>query len=438
MLQKAVEERRAWQDEQTARDMGIDESEDAAEPLPPPSIYIAPDNEERKLALFKDKHLRLLLKTLGFERLGLAEDVDAQWIIPSDLTADNLEEALEQIKEAEHNPPSFDDDKTAADLIRSKAASRPAFLDDSEDGSGSGVDDAMFPPNLKEKRKAPDDGEKPVKKRRRRRRDSAAEEPTEAELEAKRRARDKKEREKNSKIKSKLYVTLSDDESDAEADAEFFRLEEERRARTAGAIKKAIVKAAVEGETGGKKKGKKAAAAAVAELSANSDDDEEVAPMPKKKSKAKTAAFMSDDSGSDEAVPAPTKAKKAKKTAAFISDDSDSDEAVPAPKKVKKAKRNDLAALLDNDSDDEDVEMGGLRDTSPIELSDNSPSSSEVDEDDEDGGAIEGRGGSSKQSSPVRKLAAAKLDSDGIEEQENVAPRATGRRKIVLDDSDDE
>lgn len=436
MLQKAVEERRAWQDEQTARDMGIDESEDAAEPLPPPSIYIAPDNEERKLALFKDKHLRLLLKTLGFERLGLAEDVDAQWIVPSDLTADKLEEALEQIKEAEHNPPSFDDDKTAADLIRSKAASRPAFLDDSEDGSGSGVDDAMFPPNLKEKRKAADDGDKPAKKRRRRKRDSAAEEPTEAELEAKRRARDKKEREKNSKIKSKLYVTLSDDESDAEADAEFFRLEEERRAKTAGAIKKAIVKAAVEGETGGKNKGKRAAAAAAAELSANSDDDEEVAPMPKKKSKAKTAAFMSDDSGSDEAVPAPTKAKKAKKTAAFISDDSDSDEAVPAPKKVKKAKRNGLAALLDNDFDDEDVEMGGLRDTSPIELSDNSPSSSEVDED--DGGAVEGAGGSSKQSSPVRKLAAAKLDSDGVEEQENVAPRATGRRKIVLDDSDDE
>ncbi|CZT16294.1 related to Topoisomerase 1-associated factor 1 [Ramularia collo-cygni] len=257
-LKNALQERRAWQDEQNARDMGVDETANLPESLPAPSIFINPDNEERKLALFKDKHLRLLLTTLGFQRLGLAEDSDAQWIIPSDLSAEKIEEALGRIQAAEFHPPTFDDDKTAADLIKNKSSTRPAFLDDDDESEGSGgVDDAMFPPNLKEKRKAPaDDGsEFPQKKRRRRRRKNsdAGEQLTEAEVEARRRAREKKEREKNSRIKSRLYVTRSDDESDAEGDAEFFRLEAERGKRTAGEIRRAVA-GLVAGDGGKKKK----------------------------------------------------------------------------------------------------------------------------------------------------------------------------------------
>lgn len=453
-LKSAAEERRAWEEDQSARHMSLDDNEDPPESIPPPSFFINADNEERKMALFKDKHLRLLLTTLGFQRLGLAEDVDAQWIIPSELSASKLEEALEQINRAEHDPPTFDDDKTAADLIKSKSAARPAFLDDSESGSGSGVDDAIFPPNLKEKRKAKDAGEEPPKKKRRRRRNSEAEEPpTEAELEAKRRARDKKEREKNSRIKSRLYVTLSDDESDAEADAEFFRLEAERRDKTAGAIKKAIVGAKVDGEK--KKKGGKKAKAKVDELSGDSEDEEDVISKTAAQ-KGKTSAFISDDSDSDaSAAPATAKklASKKGKTAAFMSDDSHSEASAPVPKAKKQSKKepkkktkrsSGLAALLDSDQDDEedddDVPMGGMQATSPIELSDNSASSdSDADAGGESNYEVNGRKAgedeSSKQSSPVRKLAETRLDSD----DEVVAPRATmGRRRNVVESDSDE
>ncbi|KAF2209435.1 hypothetical protein CERZMDRAFT_47073, partial [Cercospora zeae-maydis SCOH1-5] len=235
-LQNAADERQSWEDDQAAR-MGLvsleDRAEaaaDAPEPDAAPTIFVTPDNDERKAALFKDKHLRLLLTTLGFQRLGLADDDEAAWIIPSELSAAVLIDTLNQIKRAEFDPPTFEDDKTAADHVRSRAATRiGATFDDNDsdtDASGSGgdIDEAMFPPNLKEKRKRKDGDEKPKKRRKRN-----AIERTEEELEDMRRARDQKEREKNAKIKSKLFITESDDESDAEADAEFFRLEEERR-----------------------------------------------------------------------------------------------------------------------------------------------------------------------------------------------------------------
>lgn len=469
-LKIACEERKAWEDDQSARTLTLDENEDPPEPLPPPSIFVTPDNEERKMALFKDKHLRLLLTTLGFQRLGLPEDVDAQWIIPSDLSASKLEEALQQITRAEHDPPTFDDEKTAAELIRNKPASRPAFLDDSDSEGGSGggdVDDAMFPPNLKEKRKATENGDEPARKKRRRRRNSeTAEEPTEAELEAKRRAREKKEKEKNSKIKSRLYVTLSDDESDAEADAEFFRLEAERRAKTAGAIKKALVSAKVDG----KKKGGKGKKSKAKESDLSGDSEEEAVPKKTAGKRGKTAAFISDDSDSESGSAAATaaaapKAKMKGRTAAFMTDDSDS-EAAPAvvakpkkqPKKArtktKAKKRSDLAALLGSDEDDdedEDVEMTGQQATSPINISDNSPSSSsdaESDPEDEDlvmrNGDDGGEGRHS--SSPVRKLAETRLDGGGVgeEEEEEEDVRAGtqrnlgGRRRVVVGSDSDE
>ncbi|KAK5680446.1 Topoisomerase 1-associated factor 1 [Elasticomyces elasticus] len=254
-VERAVEERGAWEDEREARGEAAGEGESGA-----PSIYLSPNTDERKLQLFRDKHLRLLLTTIGMERLGLAEDVDASWIIPSEISSEQLKEALEAIRQTEHDPPAFDDGKTAGDMLRNKSAARRTeantYNSADEDGAGSGSDGELeFPPNLPQSRIEGAE-ERPTKRRRLTKRNHV--ELTDAEADGRAAERRRKENERNSRIKSKLYVSALDDESDAEADAEFFRLEEERRKKTAGEIGKALMKQR-EGGDGGKvvKKGRK-------------------------------------------------------------------------------------------------------------------------------------------------------------------------------------
>lgn len=234
-LERAVRERQAWTDLREATAMGGVEAGSAESP----SILLTPDCDERKTQLFANKHLRLLLTTLGLQRLGMAEDVDASWTIPSDLSTERLQQAYEEVKKAEFDPPNFDDGKTAEDMIRSKSSARrnAAFSASESDGdSGGEIDDAMFPPNERENRS----NEPPPKKRRRLTKRNKTD-LTEAEAEERAAARRHKEREKNSKIKSQLFVTASDDESDEERDAEFFRLEEVRRKKMAGIIRSALL-----------------------------------------------------------------------------------------------------------------------------------------------------------------------------------------------------
>ncbi|QIW95157.1 hypothetical protein AMS68_000675 [Peltaster fructicola] len=247
-LQKAIEERQAWQDAEAARlalvEPAVVETEEQSDPPQPPMIVLSPGSEERKLSLFKDKHLRLLMSTIGFDRLGIAEDVDAQWFVPSSLSVDQLKASLEQVQKAEFDPPSFDDGKSALDMIRNKTTilprtsdDAPGFIeDDSEIGSN---DEAMFPPNMREKRKRTADGAEPKKRRRLTKRDD--EDESLSDIERRAELRRQREREKSAKIKSKLFITESDEESDAEADAEFFRLEEERRQKMRGVISNALL-----------------------------------------------------------------------------------------------------------------------------------------------------------------------------------------------------
>lgn len=335
-LSNAVDERQSWEDEQSARSGMMDETEEGAapEPVSAPSIFITPDSDERKLALFKDKHLRLLLSTLGMQRLGLAEDTDASWIIPSELSAAQLKNALDQIKKAEFDPPTFDDDKKAEDFVRSKAGTRRnATFDDndseSDAGSGGDLDEQMFPPNLREKRrKRNEDDERPKKRRKRN-----APELTEEDLDERRKAKKKRENEKNAKIKSKLFITDSDDEDNEEDDAEFFRLEAERRSKMDGIIRNTLLKQMENAETAGNgAKGKKSKAA---------------------KEKIKNA-------------------KESLKT-------------VEGDVELSTSKRRRRAVGSDEDDDMSDaVSSRRGRGRSPIELSDNDPSSSDLSDDDED------------------------------------------------------
>ncbi|KAF7185711.1 Topoisomerase 1-associated factor 1 [Pseudocercospora fuligena] len=405
-LQEAATERQAWEDEQAVRSGMMDEDENgvapAVEPQDPPSIFLTADTDERKLALFKDKHLRLLLTTLGCQRLGLAEDTDAAWIIPSSLTASLLTEALDQIKKAEFSPPSFEDEKTAGDFIRPKAKGRTTFDDNDSDtdasGSGGEINEELFPPNLREKRKAREGDDRPKKKRKRN-----AIERTEEELEERRAARDKKEREKNAKIKSKLFITESDDESDAEADAEFFRLEEERRKKTDGVIRNMLVKqmeraedAAVEevekGQKGRKKKvapktaAKKAVKKSKAKKKADDDEDQIMIdagdessvsedssrPASRRKARKSSPIELSDNDKSsseaemsDEESERPTKRQPIKRKPLFDEDSDDQSEAEndketpstspPAEPPLKEMPANSMPRAMDSDDDDQPV-----------------------------------------------------------------------------------
>ncbi|USW55208.1 hypothetical protein Slin15195_G085270 [Septoria linicola] len=416
-LQNAAEERQSWEDDQAAR-MGLVSLEDRAEAAPDapvlepaPTIFLAPDNDERKAALFKDKHLRLLLTTLGFQRLGLADDAEAAWIIPSELTSAQLIESLNQIKKAEFDPPTFDNDKTAADLVRSKAAGRRgATFDDNDsetDASGSGgdIDEAMFPPNLKEKRKRKDGEEKPKK---RRKRDTV--ERTEEEIDEKRKARDRKEREKNAKIKSKLFITESDDESDAEADAAFFQLEEQRRQNTAGVIRNALLKqmddaeAEAEKEVDGMQKGKKKKQA-----------QKTVAKKAVKKAKKKKKTKEVDSEGEDQIM-------------IDVGDES-SDDGVGRTK----------SSPVDVQSSEDDGPQPKRRakKSSPIEVSDHSDSSP-LPSDMEDEAAA-----GAEKDLPLKEVSANKssarvVDSDEDEEPVKPVARRNMRAGFIIDDSDDE
>ncbi|EME41706.1 hypothetical protein DOTSEDRAFT_55457 [Dothistroma septosporum NZE10] len=418
LLEDAAKERQAWEAEQAVRSGMIDEGEDGAaiQPASCPSIFLLADNDERKMALFRDKHLRLLLTTLGLQRLGLAEDADASWIIPSELTSFQLSEALDQIRKAEFDPPTFDDNKNAEDFVRSKAK-RPTFDDNDSDsdrgaGSGGGLDEAMFPPNIKEKRKKRAEGDQD-RPRKRRRRNSNAIELTEEELNAKRKAKEKKDREKNSKIKSNLYVTAEDDESDEEADAEFFRQEEERRKKTDGMIRGALLKQMENAEkelTGAK--GKKKGA------------------VKGKAAKAKAAL------------------KSAKK---------------PARKKRKANDRDSDEDQIMIDAGDESTSEPPSPSTStrdaPIQLSDNDPSSSEL-EDDESDKAVDSDAEGEKETpstspTPAREVSSSRLlkevsanagttravdsdDEDDMPVSKPAAARRNVRAGFIIEDSDDE
>jgi replication fork protection complex subunit Tof1/Swi1 len=193
-----------------------------------------------KIAMFKNGHLRLLMRLVGFQRIGTdEEEIGSPWMIPSGLSADQLKQSLDLIKQTEFNPPVFDDGQEAEDFIRRKSAGtaarrRATYDDDSDNGLDSGEEEFLFPaggPTAMKKSAALE----ALKKRRRRRKSGSDEEDgglTEEQRKARAEARRTRELEKLRKIKSELYVHDSDEESDEERDNLFFEQEEKLRQRT--------------------------------------------------------------------------------------------------------------------------------------------------------------------------------------------------------------
>jgi replication fork protection complex subunit Tof1/Swi1 len=205
---------------------------------------VKPDNEERQTALFKDNKLRLLLTLIGFMRLGDHDDPEASWVIPSNLTAAQLQEALDLIRKYEFDPPTYEDGKGPEDMLRSKASAnrrnkpRVEFDDDSDGIDHDSEEDrgeyALDGPTVRKT-------DKPRKVLKRRRRARTPQELDDEEKDLRAEARRKKELEKQQKVKSTIFVHDSDDEDwDEDKDAEFFAREEALRAQTVTAFKKSL------------------------------------------------------------------------------------------------------------------------------------------------------------------------------------------------------
>ncbi|KAL7625321.1 Topoisomerase 1-associated factor 1 [Parahypoxylon ruwenzoriense] len=281
-LSAAVTERAAWEAAEKAMPSveGSEEGEQQQLENPPtkepPTISIRPDNEARRTAMFKSSHLRLLMKLVGFERLAptVEETPESAWVIPSHLTADQVQDSLDLINKAEFNPPTFEDGKLAEDQLRRKSAPRKKAVFDDDDGIDDDDDEILFPAGGPTTRKVADESlDKPKKTRRRRRRGSDAESLTEEQLEEKERARREREKAKARRFKSDLYVHASDDESDdGERWTEFYANEEKIRQRqnaaAAGAI--GVIKSAASPKPAEKRK------AAQALLSDDSDNDDDL------------------------------------------------------------------------------------------------------------------------------------------------------------------
>ncbi|KEQ97194.1 hypothetical protein AUEXF2481DRAFT_54938, partial [Aureobasidium subglaciale EXF-2481] len=259
VLNSAAEERRAWEDLHDAQanlandtNTGTNNNTANQEDKPKaPFINLKPDTDDRKLSLFKDKFLRLLLKLLSLDRLGENDDPDASWIVPSSMPSSLLLSNLALIKKFEFDLPTFEGGVAPESLLRSKSAAglharadrsavASAVNSDDEGDTLSDLDDqaaALFEPGGPTSR--PADYEKPRLKKRLLQR--KAPELSEEERLLRAQERDAREREKNAKVKSALRITDSDDEDDAEKDAEFFALEEQRRKKISGVIRNALL-----------------------------------------------------------------------------------------------------------------------------------------------------------------------------------------------------
>ncbi|KAF8859606.1 timeless-domain-containing protein [Acephala macrosclerotiorum] len=318
-LSSAESERRSWEGANTAP-LSVVEKEPAVEkdpfadeessveaseaPVPTieqptaPTILLNPDNDTRRIALFKNGHLRLLMKLVGMRRIGEDDDPEAPWTVPSSLSGDRLKEARVLIEKSEFSPPVFDDGEEAGDFIRRKSAGsasrKKAVFDDGDDGiDDDDEEELLFPaggPTPMNKSEAL----KALKARRRRGKEGSEDEGTgltDEQLEARNEARRQRELEKNRKIKSDLYVHDSDEEPDEERDRVFFEAEEKLRAKAKIAIMKELLSAGKDKDKDSSFKSKKKKAPATSD----SDDEDD---LPVTSSRKRQSSAISE--GSDE------------------------------------------------------------------------------------------------------------------------------------------
>ncbi|KAI4945553.1 Topoisomerase 1-associated factor 1 [Alternaria rosae] len=366
VLTSAAEERKAWEEAAEAQKALVADVEERpegeaaevpdTETSKPPSIFIKHDTEERRVAMFKDNKLRLLMNLVGFERLGEHHDPDASWIIPSSLTSTQLQEAIDLIRKYEFDPPTYEDGKAPEDLLRSKAASarrstRRAEFDDDSDGidRDEEEDHGEYAKGGPTER----DADAPRKTLKRRRRERSPVELDDEEKDRRAEARRKKEIEKQAKALSTMYVHDSDDEDwDAEKDAAFFAREQAIREENMKVFKKSLVLGTVEPAVSKKRKADAPAKKSKRRKSppkrkapfADSDDDMEDAES--SQALSVVDGNEEEDEDDDETTDTPLSSQNAGATAV-----SDAD----TPKKPASSTTQKMdTTMADADSDDDD------------------------------------------------------------------------------------
>ncbi|KAL8774532.1 MAG: hypothetical protein Q9209_000905 [Squamulea sp. 1 TL-2023] len=270
VLATAATERQSWEAEAAARQADNDSSaESPASEIRAPSIAVTPDTEERRIAIFKDAKLRLLMTLAGFERLGIDDEPDATWIIPPAVTARQLHEAHDTVQKHRNDPVmqyGEEDPMTAEEMLRRTPAEkvrRAAYDDDLSGDNGivsDGNDDDLFfpaggPTNIGPRTAAA--ALEQLKQKRKRRRiipssdveDEAGGLDDEAR-EHRRKAREATDLEKRKKIKSTEFVY--DSEDNPETDRIFFEREEMRRKGHAKKVMEVLKAGLVDGK--GKRK----------------------------------------------------------------------------------------------------------------------------------------------------------------------------------------
>lgn len=240
------------------------------------------DNSARKIAMFKNGHLRLLMDLVGFRRIGEQDDPEGSWNIPSSISAHQLQQSLDLIKKSEFSPPVFDDGQEAGDFIRRKsagAAKKRVVFDDEDNGIEDEDEEFLFPAGGPTEMKK-SDALKALKKNRRRRRKEGTEDaedngPSDEVLKARAEARRLKELEKHRKIKSDLRIHSSDEEFDEERDAAFFAREVKIREKAKITIMKELLGVGKEEGSAKKSSNKRQSSAISGDIDEDEDDDDD-------------------------------------------------------------------------------------------------------------------------------------------------------------------
>lgn len=380
-ISRAVEERKAWEDASAARTMLSNAREsssaevtgDAVAVETGPSelsaepIKIKHDREDIRLALVKDKHVRLFMTVLSFTHQDflMADPPYAEWTIPASVPTERLSANLDLIAKTEFAPPIFEDGKAPEDLVRRKYihASQPRRVgevgsgSDSEGGSiASDLEEGLFvsefPPDPKEpsKSRPPKDGPR----RSRHKKDELLDDEV---LEERRAARRRLERERAQKIKSNLYISRSDDESDDERDRAFFEMEKRLATKTARNVVQAQRRAKEEMKEKAAKKGngRKRKSDAFLEDEGESSADEsnpsepELAPRAKR---SRLAELLADD---DDNMMAPDD-DDPEDDDDVSSADSEDDLDVAVGEPASRRKKTMRGPFVDSDSEEENTD----------------------------------------------------------------------------------
>jgi replication fork protection complex subunit Tof1/Swi1 len=200
--------------------------------------------------------MRLLMKTVGLERLGSEDVMGGSWFIPSSLDSATLGDIKSIIDKGLENPVTEIDGLDPREQLRRKPTAEPRetfqttldvnFGSESE-GEDAIPDGPLFPPNPRSKsQNALEELKEKRRKRSKSDKDKEKDPLDDSIIEERRRNREENARARQAKIKSDLFVHDSDDESDEEADRAFFEREEAGRKDQDQRIREALVTKALE------------------------------------------------------------------------------------------------------------------------------------------------------------------------------------------------